>query len=475
MNDIQTSPLPRFTLLNEMANQSGIKKKIPKTSLERLIYNSEHLYEILSDNKKLKSLRFEELELLRDIRDLVESEQQKFEKIKHPDAYRRELRAAILPGYITPDLIKNVEEKLLAELLNTQLKSEQDALMTALVFLQSHTDLHLPVEDNPLWETIFNLSLKDGLKFVDSLTVLLEGIDSLKLNDPDQLTRDPIILQKTKQICQWAVFWRRLIEYQAILPFEGAISAVLRGEILIELYFDELVHLPYSLYQLFSDEMNRADFLSESIPDGDKEKLTEKLTQAIQRCAEKDLPFILPELIKRIEKITNKQARGELKDQLQQALNQLRAEDQVANNFFLVMLIAAKISMKRYWENRRDRFFFFTILKNPLDAKNYFDYGNILLRLKKNRVAEQLFHCAIEINPDAFWGYWGLGLFYLKKNKIIPADEYLRIALNKAQKIAIRQPQKFHREMFLIKEDLKKLGRKKIRQQTKTQVQIELF
>ncbi|OQX94967.1 hypothetical protein B6I21_07890 [candidate division KSB1 bacterium 4572_119] len=475
MDNILTNASPRFTLVDESISNLKAKKSAPRSSLERLIYNSEHLADVLHSNKKLKSIRFDELELLRDIRELVETNSIKFDKLKKPEEFRREIRATILPRYITGDLIKNIEEKLLAELFASRLGKDQDALITALVFLQSHTDLNLPVEDNPLWETIFNISLKDGLQFVDTLTVLLEGMDSLKVKDPDLLNRDPLILQKTKQICQWHVFWRRLIEHKEIKPFEGLISSILRGEIMIELYFDELVHLPYYLYQLFKDKMNQTGFLSEVIPDGDQEKLSEDLKNAILKSVEKDLPFILPTLIKRVDKLIKKVKKFELRDQLQQAVDILKLEDNLANNIFLLILIAAKISMKKYWENRRDRFFFFTILKNPLDAKNYFDYGNILMRLKKSKTAEQLFRCALEIDNDAFWGCWGLGQFYLKKNQIDKAELNLTQALAKAQKAALQQTRRFHRELFLIKEDVKKLNRKKIRNQAKLQPQIELF
>jgi len=475
MNTNTGNAPPRFSFVDEAVRERRKKKKVPKSSLERLLFNSEYLAHLLRNKKKLNSIRFDELELLRDIRNLVESNSEKFNKLNHPEKFRREIRATILPKYITPSFIKSTEEKLLTELLNTRQKLDQDALMTALVFLQSHTDLGLAVEDNPLWETIFNMSLRDGLQFVDTLTTLLEGIDHLKVKDPELLRRDPIILQKTKQICQWPVFWKLLIEHKEIMPFEGLISSILRGDIIVELYFDELVHLPYYLFQLFKDEIDQLNFLSELIPDGDKERMANDLSRAILKSVEKDLPFVLPQIIKRLEKIQKKQTKKEMKEQLQQAIDNLQVEDQLANNIFLIMLIAAKISMKKYWESRRDRFFFFTILKDPLNAKNYYDYGHILIRLKKIRAAEQLFRCAIEIDPESFWGYWGLGQLYLKREKLVQAEEYLKIALHKGQKIVIKQPQLFQRELFLIKEDIKKLNRKKVRIQAKLQPQIELF
>lgn len=475
MSNMISTASPRFTFVENATKEIKAKRKQPTTSLERLIYNSEHLSEILNNSGKLKSLRFDELELLHEIREAVDLNQQKFEKIKQPENFRREIRATILPKFITANFIRSAEEKLLSELLNSKQSKDQDSLMTALVFLQSHTALELPVEDNPLWETIFNLSLRDGLQFVDMLTVLLEGIDKLKINDPELLSRDPLILQKTKQVCQFPIFWKLLIEYKEILPFEGLISSILRGEIMIELYFDELVHLPYYLFQLFKDKMNQADFLSELIPDGDKEMLATDLIQAISTCVEKDLPHVLPEIIRRLENVAKKEKKSTLKDQLQQAIDNLNSADKLANNIFVIMLIAAKISMKRYWENKRDRFFFFTILKNPVDAKNYYDYGQILIRLKKIKIAEQLFHCGVEIDAETFWGHWGLGQLFLKKDKIQTAELHLRAALNKAQKLAIQFPQKFIRELFLIKDDMKKITRKKVKNQARLQPQIELF
>lgn len=469
-----SQPQMRFEIIDEKS--TGRKAKPPKSSLERLIYNSENISNLLTDRKELKNLRFDELDLLRDIRDLVEADPNEFESLKNPLEFRREIRAKILPKYITQAFIRVTQEKLLNELLRTsRIGSEQDSLMTALVFLQSHTDLGLALEDNPLWEIIFNLSIKDGFKFVDSLTVLIEGLDSLKVSDPEILTRDPLILQKTKQICQWPIFWKQLIIHQEIQPFEGIISSILRGDLMIELYFDEMVHLPYFLYQLFKADLHDDNFLSEIIPDGIKESQAHELYQTILKSVEKDLPFLLPILIKRIKTFLKKTRSKDHQAQLALALEKLKAKEEFANNIFLITLLAAKISMKKYWENQRDRFFFFTILKNPLDAKNYYDYGHILLKQKQTTTAEQLFRCAIEIDPNSFWGYWGLGFCFLKNNQLPDAEELYHSALKLAQHVEIQSPNKFRRELFLIKEDMKKLKGKKLKMQSVQQPQIDLF
>jgi len=465
-----------FEIAEDFFHDKKRRKTIPKSSLERLVYNSEHISTLLTSRKELKSLRFDEFDLLRDIRDLVETDLKKYEDIKNPLEFRREIRAKILPKYITNEFINLIQEKLLNELLKISGTGiDQDSIITALVFLQSHTYLGLSLEDNPLWEIIFNLSIKDGLKFIDSLTVLIEGLDSLKVNDPEILTRDPLILQKTKQICQWPIFWKLLIDRKEILPFEPLISSMLRGDLVIEIYFDELVHLPYYLYQLFKSDLQKENFLSDIIPDGDKEKLAQELYQAILKSVGKDLPFLLPTLIKRIEKIIKKNNDSDQKEHLQLAIEKLRSEDQLANNIFLITLIAAKISMKKYWVNQRDRFFFFTILKNPLDAKNYFDYGHILLRQKHLSCAEQLFKCAAEINPQNFWGFWGLGHFYSKNNQLLEAEQFLTKSLKIAQHVEIQEPNKFRRELFLIKEDIKKLRQKKVKLRVAKQPQIDMF
>lgn len=471
-----SSSLAHFEIVENRPHHKKRSDKTPKSSLERLVYNSENISNLLTSKKELKNLRFDDLELLRDIRDLVETDPKKFEHIKNPVEFRREIRTKILPKYITIEFIRLTQEKFLNELLRTsRTATDQDSLMTALVFLQSHTDLGLPLEDNPLWEIIFNLSIRDGLKFIDSLTVLIEGLDSLKINDPDFLTRDPLILQKTKQICQFPIFWKLLIEHKEILPFEGIVSSILRGDLMIEIYFDELVHLPYYLFQLFKPDLHNKDFLSEMIPDGDQEILAQELYQAILKSVEKDLPFLLSTLIKRIEKISQTIKESDQKEQLKLAIETLKSEDQLANNIFLITLIAAKISMKKYWENQRDRFFFFTILKDPLDAKNYFDYGHILLKQKHKASAEQLFKCAAEIDYQNFWGFWGLGYFYFKTNKLLNAEQFLNESLKIAQQLEIQKPNMFRRELFLIKEDIKKLKQKKMKLQAIEQPQIELF
>jgi tetratricopeptide (TPR) repeat protein len=236
-----------------------------------------------------------------------------------------------------------------------------------------------------------------------------------------------------------------------------------------------MVHLPYSLFQLFKSEMHDDNFLSEIVPDGTKESQAHQLYETILKSVEKDLPFLLPILIKRIKAFLKKTRSKDHHAQLEIALETLKAREQFANNIFLITLLAAKISMKKYWENQRDRFFFFTILKNPLDAKNYYDYGHILLKQKQTPTAEQLFHCAIEIDPKSFWGYWGLGFFFLKNSKLPDAEKLYDSALKLAQQSEIQHPTKFRRELFLIKEDMKKLKEKKLKMQSAQQPQIDLF
>lgn len=469
------SPL-RFEFINEMLVDRKKAARPPKSSLERLIYNSENISHLLASRTELKTLRFDELELLREIRDLVDSDPKKFEHIKNPVEFRRAIRIKVLPKFITREFIRMTQEKLLNELLKVSHGGiEQDSLMTALVFLQSHTDLGLPMEDNPLWEIIFNLSLKDGLRFIDSLTVLLEGMDSLKIKDPELLTRDPIILQKTRQICQWPIFWKLLIAHQEIVPFEGIVSALLRGEVVIEIYFDELVHLPLYLHQLFAADLNDPNFLSEMVTDQQQETLARQLYDTILKSAEKDLPSLLPTLIKRLEKLRPKTAAGERAEPLDLAIHTLSSKNPLANNIFLITLLAAKISMRKYWENQRDRFFFFTILKDPMDAKNYFDYGHILLKQRHIKTAEQLFECAIEIGPQSFWGYWGLATCYLKSQKLDKADDLLETALKLAQQMEIQTPLQWRRELFLIKDELKRVREKKVKQQASQHLQIDMF
>lgn len=465
-----------FEIVDDRALKKKKHIKVPKSSLERLIYNSENITNVLTSKNELKKLRFDELSLLRDIRELVDNNPDQFSSLEDPDEFRREIRARVLPNYITNEFIRSTKEKLLNELVRTtRNRKDQDSLMTAIVFLQSHTDLDLPLEDNPLWEIIFNLSIKDGLKFVDFLTVLTEGIDSLKINDPEVLTRDPLILQKTKQICQWPIFWRILIEQKEILPFEELISSILRGNIMIDLYFDELVHLPFYLYKLFKDEFDNENFLSELIPDGDKEELAKKLYDAILKCVEKDAPFLLPNLAGRIKKLHSRKRKAEQKEQLNIALATLQSQDSLANNIFLITLIAAKISMRKYWENRRDRFFFFTILKNPLDPKNYYDYGHILLRQREMKAADQLFKTSIEIEPSSFWGYWGQGHYYYKMNEFYTAEKLLQQALRITQQKEIKSPDKYKRELFLIKDDIKRLRQAKVKHQIVHNPQIDMF
>lgn len=446
-----------------------------QTSLSRLITNAEYISQLFSDRKELRQLRFDELDMLRDIREMTESDPSKFDDIKDPSQYRRQIRSQILPKYLTPNFIRLTREKILAELIQSSpQKRDQDALMTAMVFLQSHTDLGVPCEDNPLWEIIFNLSIKDGIRFVDSLAALIEGLDTLKNKDPDRLSQDPMVLQMTKQVCQWPIFWRQLIEYQDAQPFDSLLSALLRGEMMIELYFDEIIHLPLFLYRQFNKILTKEILLS----DLEKEEIARITFNNILKSATIDLPSIIPILKKRLNKAkkkTQKERNNDKVEQIDILINSLNTNDHIANNVFLLTLLIAKISMKKYWENKRDFFFFFTIFKNPEEPRNYFDYGQIMYKQKYFEPIENVYRCAIEVAEPSFWGYWGLGNFQLKRNELFDSERNLLTALKIVQQQEINTYGNLKRELFLIKDDIRKLKLKKLKEQANHQPQIVLF
>ena len=97
------------------------------------------------------------------------------------------------------------------------------------------------------------------------------------------------------------------------------------------------------------------------------------------------------------------------------------------------------------------------------------------MRLKKKKIAKQLFKGAVEIEPNLFWGYWGLAELAFKNNRLSEAEKNLITALKRAQKLEIQQPNKYRRELFLMKDDLIKLNKKKVRLHIKQQPQIDLF
>lgn len=446
-------------------------------SLRRLIANSEHIKELFTKRNELKHLRFDELDLLRDIRKIVASDPVKFGNIKDPSHYRRAIRSKVLPKYLTPDFIHLIREKILAQFFHSSIQSkDQDALMTALVFLQSHTDLGVPCEDNPLWEIVFNLSIKDGIRFVDSLTALIEGLDSIRGKNPEILTQDPPLLQQTMQVCQWPIFWRKLVEYKKdVQPFESLVSSLLRGEMMVELYFDEIIHLPLLLYRQFKDVIYSETSLNEKLTDIEKEEVSKIVIKNILKAASLDIPSLLPTLNKRLLKTDKKTINKKNHEKLKILINSLTEKDDVSNNIFLLTLLIAKISIKKYWENKRDFFFFFTILKNPEEPQNYYDYSQILIKLKYFDAINKILQCAIEIDKNSFWGYWGLGSYQLRVNKLQQSEKNLITALKIAQQLEIHAQANLNRELFLIKEDIKTLKQNKIRQQAVHQPQIDLF
>ncbi|MBN1155209.1 hypothetical protein JXB12_09860 [candidate division KSB1 bacterium] len=452
-----------------------------ENSLKRLVVNSEHITRLFSVVKELRSIRFDELELLRDLRELVETESQRFDKIKEPAEFRREIRSRMLPRYLSTDFIQMTQKKLMTELMvTTQNKQDQDALLTAMIFLQSHTEIGIPVEENPLWEIIFNLSLKDGIRFVDSLTAFNEGLDTLKSSDPSALYQEPPVLQFTKDICEWPIFWKKLVNSTNIQAYEDVVSAILRGELIINFQFDEICHLPLNLFRIYNDvhQAANSDMSSDGfIPmtDEQREEVAQDLLDHINRALEADGAVLIPALKTAFNQINFKKSNvGHGVADVFQRMKDLDMLQWIRHPIIITLMVA-KISSKKYWDNKLDYFFLFTIMKNPEDPQNYFEYSQILIKLKKYNIIEHLLHLAIELDKNTFWGYWGLGTYYLRKNDLEACETNLSTALKLAQHLEIESPGRYRRELFLIKEDIRRLNCKKIKKEARSHEQITLF
>jgi hypothetical protein len=455
------------------------KNKPAKSSLSRLVKNSAHIKKLFSTSAALKKIRFNELNLLKEIREFVDANPDMYENISDPSTFRRQIRADVLPRFIDNEFIQTTQRNLLGEFLkSTNHQKDQDALITALVFLQSHMDLGVPCEDNPLWEIIFNLSIKDGIKFVDSLTALIEGLDTIRDKEPDLISRDPMILGYTKEVSQWNIYWRQLIERENIKVHESLISAMLRGELVIELYFDEIIHVPLFLFRLFKrKKMNEAADLSNMVDD-DRTVLAREVFEQINAALALDFALLKPVLIKRLEETREKSDKNGNPDQSKALTDVIRAlakSPEAPGNPFLLALVMTKLSNQKYWDNKRDFLFFMTVLKDPEKPQHYHTYSRILDRLKCIDTSEGVLKCAIEIKEDDFWGYWGLGTHYLKQNELDKSETQLNEALKIAQQLEIYSKKSFTRELFLIKEDILKLNKKKIKEEAKTHQQIDLF
>ncbi len=472
----------RFEIVDDSASsrqKKGDSRKRKFSSFDRLLNNSQRITKLFTSRSELKKLRFDELDMLRDVRELVEADDLKFEEFKNPSLYRREIRSIILPKYLTNEFVKTCYEKILSQLIKSSAKTiDQDALMTALVFLQSHTDLGVPAEDNPLWEIIFNLSIKDGFRFVDSLSALFEGLDTVEGQSPDGYQQEPVELKITKEICQWPIFWRQVVEHENVRPYEALVSQILRGDLIIDLYFDEIIHIPLLLHRLFKDQVSDKNFLSEDISEIEKEFISRNVFKNILRCAEIDIPPLVTKLIERIKRAKKAAVKAKDKEKTEQfatLIKTLQKNKNVTQNTFILTLLIAKISIKKYWDNKRDFFAFLTIFKNPEEPRSYFDLSQIMYKQKYFDSIETVLNCAIELNPDQFWGYWGLGNFQLKQNQFAESKKNLTKALTIVQHLEIKTPGKLKRELFLIKEDMKKLNTNKMKHQTSTHHQIDLF
>ncbi len=69
------------------------------------------------------------------------------------------------------------------------------------------------------------------------------------------------------------------------------------------------------------------------------------------------------------------------------------------------------------------------LIEFPASSVEYFLYGRLLGLLGKAEDSVYFFSLSIEKDPDFLWGYYGLGLYYLKKNASHQARPYLEKCL----------------------------------------------
>lgn len=69
------------------------------------------------------------------------------------------------------------------------------------------------------------------------------------------------------------------------------------------------------------------------------------------------------------------------------------------------------------------------IIKEPEAPLWYFLYGRALGLLQKKQKALRLFSISIQKNPYFIWGYYGIGLYYLKNNDHFQAKIYFQKSL----------------------------------------------
>jgi hypothetical protein len=253
---------------------------------------------------------------------------------------------------------------------------------------------------------------------------------------------------------------------------------MLRGELAIELYFDEIIHVPLFLFRLFKrKKMNEASDLS-TMGDDDRAALARAIFEQINAALNLDYALLKPVLIKRLETSREKLDKSGNSDQskaLTEVIHALVKSPESSGNPFLLAMVMTKVSNQKYWDNKRDFLFFMTILKDPETPQHYHTYSRILDRLKIIDASEGVLKCAIGLKEDDFWGYWGLGNHYMNKNELDKSETQLNEALKIAQQLEIYSKESYTRELFLIKEDILKLNKKKIKEEAKTHQQIDLF
>jgi len=156
-------------------SESALQHQLVATfgSPENLFKNLVHLGEMFTTEEELKSVRFDadaiyEKLNLEEMRDKLEAMYEAENPLLYPEDdqdFWREVRKEILPDLVSEDLAKQIAKKF--EILIRKKKGiRKDYLAASAGKLLAHLHIraltHTEMEDNALWELIFNLTLQEN-------------------------------------------------------------------------------------------------------------------------------------------------------------------------------------------------------------------------------------------------------------------------------------------------------------------------
>ncbi|MFQ6096285.1 MAG: tetratricopeptide repeat protein [Armatimonadota bacterium] len=350
---------------------------------------------LLADDPRLRRVRFLRGDLASALERVGKRDLARLDALDEAEA-RRLVLSKTLPALLTDDFLENARQTL-ASAAET-MKDERDvrACTVGLFLIRLH-ESGVPPEDNPLWNTVFLLSVTEGIQAEDAIASLMEGVTTAeemkaRLMDPAFRERfEAVVGQNPMFALESAKVLQDLVR--------DALRAVSSGRFAVRLALDEMIHLVHATTKRTRESYaaRRAEGPSwemEVVPAG-----------AVVEAAKRDLTQAVVERVADLA-ASERKAAAESGDRERAAdlcsiEMVVRTIPPADNPVMLALYMQSLVSLvvDAQWARESPAFW---LLAEPDKSLRYTLYGNELMADGRPERAERVFRAQTELFPDDY-------------------------------------------------------------------------